>query len=692
MSAIINDARAGTDVDHLLERTAEKLSAELAADHVLIQERRDIHTDSYARASIGWDQSTSLMLGTTFVDWARHPGLAGLEEITINESHLQGSVYVPPAAFLRGQALGAGLFVTLSCGEGGWDGFAGRSAAASAFGESDARLLVVVMTVLSLTGEQEQAELVRRRNLRRVIQAKQEWESTLDGLPQLICLLDEQGNVMRANRILETWNLGQVRSVRGTRVHDMLHPGCRDWQCKLKAKWEAMWQQFTTSEFVECDIYDQILARDLCCSLRRGSKSHYQAGAEKRGYAYLVVEDVSQQKRAERILENYHEELEQRLQERTLELTKTNARLKSEIQDHIRDGEALRESEKRYTCLMDTTLTGFYVLKGSQIVFCNRRFGDIFGYTPEEISRLPIQQLFPPNALGVGAMAAPAEPIDATGLSPGEQIVRGVTKDGNTRWLLRNLTRVDCHDEAMILGNIIDLTKQKVIEDALRCSQCDLQILSEKLITTQEAERKQIAAELHDSIGQSISAVKFGVENALRECGEELPASSRKYLTGAVDKLRATIEEVRKISMDLRPSMLDDLGLIATIGWFCREFRTLFPEVVVDVCTDVEESELPGSLKLTVFRILQEALNNIGKHAKASRVSIALARKGDSLTLEIEDDGLGFAVEAASSGRGFGLGSMRERAKLSRGTLDIESSPGAGTIVRATWPCGQLPL
>jgi PAS domain S-box-containing protein len=690
MSSIICDARAGTDINHLLQKTTDVVSAALAANHVLIQELGAIDKRSCSRASLGWDQSTSSIPGKILEEWSRQPRPAGCEEITINKDKRQGRSYLPPTAFLQQQALSAGLLVTVPCGEGRLDVFAGRSDGGSAFGETDAAFLDAVMTMLSLTIEREQAAAVRHPNLRRVIQAKHEWESVLDDLPQLICLLDKQGNVMRANRILETWNLGQVRSIRGRQVHDLLHPRCRDWQCRLKAEWKVMWQQFAGSESVEFNYYDPILERDLRCSLHRGGKSQYQDGVEESGCVYLVVEDVSEQKRALHILDNYNEELEQRLQERTLELTKTNARLKSEIQDHIRDAEALKETAQRYACFMETTLTGFYVTRGEEIVFCNRRFGDIFGYDCEEISGLNEQQLFPPAKSG--AIRNSTRQIEPAGLLPGEQIVRGVTKDGNMRWLLRNLSQVECHGEAMMLGCIIDLTKQKAVEDALRCSQCDLQIISEKLLLTQEAERKQIAAELHDSIGQSISAVKFGLENALREYGEGLPPSGMRYLTGAIDRLRDTIDDVRRISMDLRPSILDDLGLTATIGWFCREFRTLFPAVEVDVRTDAKETEIPDSLRVVVFRILQEALNNIGKHAQASHVSIEFARQGDILILKIEDDGRGFALETPWTSPGFGLSSMRERAKLSGGMLVIDSTPGEGTIVHATWACGQLSL
>jgi signal transduction histidine kinase len=128
-------------------------------------------------------------------------------------------------------------------------------------------------------------------------------------------------------------------------------------------------------------------------------------------------------------------------------------------------------------------------------------------------------------------------------------------------------------------------------------------MLSEKLIYAQEEERKRIASELHDSVGQSISAVKFSVENALREFGQQSPQSGSKYLHNAIIKLRDTMDEVRRISMDLRPSMLDDLGLLATINWFCRD--TLSDAVFN---TSISRKMIPGCRKIVIFRSRRKRL------------------------------------------------------------------------------------
>lgn len=680
----IYDALATTEINNLLRRAIEVIFAALPADHVLVQDLSAVDTNSRFNSSIGWDQATAVGLANTLVELSQQPGGAEMEDITPDSGQMQGRICIPSSAILEKYNLGAGIFVMVPCWDGSLAVFAGSSESGSVFARSDPVLLFAMMNMLSLAVESEQAELAHFRNMQQVVQAKHQWESTLDALPQLVCLIDENGDVIRVNRTLESWGLGDVTSVRGKQVHDVIHPGCCDWSCTLKTRFEEIWQQLVNTDFVECEYHNTSLGQDLRCSINKCKESQYKDGLEEVGYAFLVIEDISLQKHAQRIMQDYNQELEKRLQEKTLDITKANAALVNEIQRHMRDGAALRDAEKKYTCLVETTLTGLYVVQNDHIVFCNNRFAEIFGYTKEEIDRISTQQLFPPvepeAGAGMNGITTDKE------WSSEERIINGATRDGRVLWLQRNLTRVDCSNELMIMGNIVDITLQKNTEDALRLSQSKLKVLSAKFMETQEAERKRIAAELHDSVGQSISAIKFGMENALREYDGSLPGPAKLYLRGIISKLRDTIDEVRNISMNLRPSILDDLGLKATITWFIREFIVLFPAITVSSQIDVAESALSDLQKIVIFRIIQESLNNIGKHAEAGRVSVALLNTGDVLTLSVKDDGKGFLPESLRAGQGFGLSSMRNRVELANGEFVLESIPGAGTHVRAAWP------
>lgn len=217
-----------------------------------------------------------------------------------------------------------------------------------------------------------------------------------------------------------------------------------------------------------------------------------------------------------------------------------------------------------------------------------------------------------------------------------------------------------------------------------------LEALSARLLRAQEEERKRIAGDLHDGIGQCLSAVKFMVETALEQMSDRPDEPALTPLKALVPLLREASEEVRTIIMNLRPSILDDLGIVATVGWFCRQFQSVYSYIRVGQRIEIQEDEVPEPLKIIVFRILQEAMNNVAKHGEAERIHLFLGRRGNTLELRVEDNGRGFTateyLTEKSDDRGFGIAGMRERAELSGGEFRIESAPHQGTVVRAAWP------
>jgi signal transduction histidine kinase len=228
---------------------------------------------------------------------------------------------------------------------------------------------------------------------------------------------------------------------------------------------------------------------------------------------------------------------------------------------------------------------------------------------------------------------------------------------------------------------------RKKVENALEQSESQVANLTSQLLLAEENERKRIARELHDGLGQSLNAIAVNVRTTLQKVGDKVKTGFES-LEAIMPIIQESMEEVRRIGMNLRPLLLDDLGLLPTIEWFLREYQMTYPSIRIEKQTEIQEDQVPDPLKAVIYRILQEAMNNIGKHSRADLVSISLMRKKHGrIELVVEDNGIGFDMESIR--KGLGLGSMRERAEFSGGSFDIGSLKGKGTVIRASWPIEQ---
>jgi signal transduction histidine kinase len=232
-----------------------------------------------------------------------------------------------------------------------------------------------------------------------------------------------------------------------------------------------------------------------------------------------------------------------------------------------------------------------------------------------------------------------------------------------------------------------EVARREQAELELRASRNNLALLSEQLIQAQEGERRRIALELHDSVGQSLSAIKYTLERAIIMVQRGNLGSPEKVLNLAVQRIHETADGIRAISMNLRPQMLDNLGAASATSWFCRGFAEIYPALTVHAEISAQNSEIPQEIATHLYRCVQELLNNVAKHADASTVWITVKREGPTLSLEVRDDGNGMQalVDDPSRSAGSGIRNLRERAEMTGGRFTLASLPSGGTSARIIW-------
>ncbi len=321
-------------------------------------------------------------------------------------------------------------------------------------------------------------------------------------------------------------------------------------------------------------------------------------------------------------------------------------------------------------------------LEGRQI-YVNKAFCAMLGWDEAELigAKYPFVY-FPPELL-----EADSEKLDflLNAKVPSEGIeLRFRRKSGKNFWGL--VTSSNLNDsEGRIIGkliSVVDISKQKQAEHAMRD-------LSSRVVNAQELERKHVSQDLHDSIGGKLTAIKYSLEKIRSEIKEE-PNPIQRSVEDVLSIVHDTIDETQRIYRNLHPSILDDLGLCAALRSLCREAMEVYSNITIENHSEIVEDRIPESLKILIYRILQETLNNVTKHSQADKIMVSLTQPKNQIELIVIDNGKGFDLDSIigddSRKRGLGLDSIRERTKLFNGTLDIRSAPGEGTTIRATWP------
>ncbi len=264
----------------------------------------------------------------------------------------------------------------------------------------------------------------------------------------------------------------------------------------------------------------------------------------------------------------------------------------------------------------------------------------------------------------------------------------------NGDWLTAEISVTVTHESVdnawYVISHIEDVTARDHARLVLENSEKMHRLLARDLISAQENERRNVVLELHDVIGGNLGAAKYLLEKLKLQRAPEQDIDNL-----VVNKLSAlitdTINEVQRLSTSLRPPGLDDMGILAALSWLVRKHNEIYADMPTTLKCLIEESDIPPLIKIDLFRVAQEALNNAAKHSQATAIKLGLQKMGDKVILTIADNGVGLKPEilgADMSDRGLGLRNMQSRVELSDGTMTIDAHPG-GTTIHAEWNCAE---
>jgi PAS domain S-box-containing protein len=490
-------------------------------------------------------------------------------------------------------------------------------------------------------------------------------------MPQLICLVDRAGRVMHANRTLERWRLGEVEAVNGVDLHDVVHKHCSDRGCYLRLMWQRSAVALERDGRAECNVWDPLLERHF--EIRMQMPVAEEGADSGDFFAAVVIDDVSASKaradRSRQAAQILNQRVEHEQRKRT-QAEKVQSQLLS-----------IMDETPAFSAMADRSGALFYLNPAGRTLLGLR--------DQEALSGLTLIGCQAPGArtrIAAEALAA----AERDGAWSGDSVL--ISRDGREiKTYLTLIVHRDA-DERLESYSLLGRDPREWVraEEALRLTQIELWRLSAQHLTIQESERRRIAVDLHDGLGQTLSLVKLSVEEAARSARDGVAAKAAASLERLAPTLKSALTELRRITMNLRPTTLDDLGILATLSWYFREVDATCPNIRLERDITVLESDVPELLKIAIFRIVQEASSNALKHAGADRITVSLSNECGTLELLIEDTGCGFDPAVAANSRdfshGLGLQSMKERAELSGGNYAFKSIPGQGTSIRVRWP------
>ena len=392
-----------------------------------------------------------------------------------------------------------------------------------------------------------------------------------------------------------------------------------------------------------------------------------------------LLNEVAIRQQAEAALSRARDELEQRVEQRTQQLAQANASLSAQIEERRRAEAKLQSSEARFRTIVETSPIPLCITSMPEgvILYSNGPLRELFGLDARAGTLTNIVDFY-------------VDPADRDRLvahlrregSFSNSEVHLRRADGTTFWAMATARVATYGDAPAIYVGLNDISARKRIEQALFESREQLRELSAYMEAIREGERKRIAMEIHDELGQLLTALKMDVSLLKMRLGGD-PEAKRK-----TDDMRELVEKtiwmVRNVANHLRPAALN-FGIVSALEWLVEDFgrRNRIP---CQLRINGGEPTLPDSHATAVFRIVQASLTNVGRHAGATRADVTLTSSAAALELHVSDDGCGFDPATAGRSSSYGLLGMQERARLIGGSMSINSAPGTGTAISIRIP------